>query len=554
MTDDRQLERALREALETRLGTAAGRYPEWGTSEQARRAMVWPGRSLRSLVPARLALAAAALLAIGLVGAAALRAPNQTAGSPTPAASCAGCGGSAILAAAAFDDRHIVGVGGTDGFSGDLVLVRSEDGGTTWGVEHPDAPAFTALARAGDRLYGSTECLPTYPRDYGLPSDQWGYPPATDRTVHPAPVSCLYYSDDRGETWYETGAGRLVDPTFADDTYGWAHTEYDPMGQTPSVLYATSDGGRTWTAQLLPCDAAAPWIEQAVATGQGAGYVLCVGARPDSPDPTVVRHWSLVRVAAGKADVVIGSDRAGVAVGTDVANFAMRSGGTGWVYADRYTPPTSPTEPYDWHSLVYRTSDGGSSWAPPQETPDWPGPVSVSYPTPVVGFAAFRDTGRASGILETTDGGLTWRKLASWDWWSFTLTATDSGAPWPTISLAAWARVEAPAAPGSSGGLSLRTRMPRIPNLAAPWMSARRLSPTITTSAGSGFPRPERAIRKASGFGFSQSVSAELKTRSKALPRPSPPTIARSSGQWFERIALRHPAERTVSSAASVSG
>jgi photosystem II stability/assembly factor-like uncharacterized protein len=430
MTDEGELERSVREALESELGTAAGRYPEWGMSAQAKRAMAWPGRSVRSLVPARLGVMAAALLVSALVLAAVLRVPAPPASSPVPGASCAGCGGSAVVAAAAFDDRHIVGVGGTDGYQGNLVLVRSDDGGHTWTVEHPDAPAFTALARAGDRLYASRECLPTYPTEYGLPSGEHVVGHGVDPDYSAAPESCLYFSDDRGRTWHDAGAGRLVDPTFADAMNGWAHTEYDPVGQTPSTLYATSDGGRTWTAQALPCATATPWIEQAVATGPGSGYVLCVGERPDSSDPTVGRDWTLVRGAADEpAVMVLGPGSPGVAAGTDAGNFFVRPDRTGWVYAYRYTPPTSATEPYDWHSLIYRTGDGGSTWAPPAETPDWPGARSCSFVSSTLGFAAFLDTGRASGILVTNDRGLTWRALASWDWWSFAPSATGSEVP-----------------------------------------------------------------------------------------------------------------------------
>ncbi|MGD0249045.1 MAG: hypothetical protein ABSB75_08345 [Candidatus Limnocylindrales bacterium] len=426
MSEDSALERSLQDALEWELGVATGRYSSWGDSPQAKRAMAWPGRSLRSFVPGRFGAAAAAVALIGVLAVAVVNFGSQYVVQPQ----CLGCGGAAIRGVVAFDDRHIVGVGGTDDSRGNLVLVRSDDGGKSWSVEHPDAPAFTALALAGGRLYASRECLPTYPPDYALPSGaDVAFGGGVDRSFHPAPGSCLYYSDDRGRTWHDAGAGQVVDPSFADAKNGWAHTEYDPLGRTPTTLYSTSDGGLTWRAQTSPCDAATPWIEQAVATGADAGYVLCVGPWDQyGGDPMVVQPWELVQVSPGEAPVVrFGPSSPGVPPATGASCFFMRADGTGWIYTDTTTLPTRSTDPYGWSAALYRTSDGGASWARPQDvSSDWPGARSASFVSPTVGFAAFTETGSKSGIVETTDGGLTWRTLVAWGWWTFEPIPTAS--------------------------------------------------------------------------------------------------------------------------------
>ncbi len=346
---------------------------------------------------------------------------------PIPRSSCAGCGGSGIQAVAAFDEMNVVGVGATE--SDRLLLVRTADGGRTWSIEHPNAPALKSLALAGSRLYGSIDCLPTYPPEaYPLPSgaDVY-YGSGVDHSFYPAPVSCLYYSDDRGRTWYDTGAGHLIDPTFADASNGWAHGPYDDLGKTPTTLYSTIDGGRSWQAQPTPCDSATPWIQQAVSTGPRSGYALCF-ARSDwtvwpadwAVEPPIQASWELVRVAPAGRTIVLSSSSSLVPANSGVGTFFMRADGAGWIYTDRTGPEVSSDGSWVWTASLYRTADGGQSWeAPIDASNDWLGSRFISFVSPTVGFAAFTSTGARSGVSETTDGGRTWRLIALWDWWSF---------------------------------------------------------------------------------------------------------------------------------------
>ncbi len=168
-------------------------------------------------------------------------------------------------------DSTIVGVG-TNGNRGELAVALSLDGGATWDVGARPSPALTHIAWAGDRLVGSSVCLP---------------PSAGGTPLEPDPTTCLFASDDLGRTWLDLQAGRLVDPTFADATYGWAHPPF-PIGTT---LFETSDGGTTWTAFTEPCPEATPEIYAAVVTAPGAGYVVCYGPAGSDSQP-----WALLEL------------------------------------------------------------------------------------------------------------------------------------------------------------------------------------------------------------------------------------------------------------------
>jgi photosystem II stability/assembly factor-like uncharacterized protein len=338
-----------------------------------------------------------ALLAIALVVTVTVASVRFVAVALLPG-SCAGCIGSAIWAVAALDEQHVVGVGGTKDAGGNLVQIRSSDGGATWRIERPDAPALTAIAVAGSRLYGSTYCLPTYPPESGLPSGaNVYYGSGVDHSFYPAAASCLYFSDDRGANWHDAGAGRLVDPSFADASNGWAHSPFDTEGGPTSILYTTSDGGRTWRADPAPCDAATPWIAQAMATGPGSGYVLCVGSWVNDQAP-----WALVKIRPGAPPEVMSSTRTST-LQLGYGTFFIRADGMGLASAD----------------TLYVTADGGRSWTPSAQRDDWTWIRGVSFASSKVGFAAFRWSGSQSGVETTNDGGLTWRPVADWDWWEF---------------------------------------------------------------------------------------------------------------------------------------
>ncbi|HEX7495650.1 MAG TPA: hypothetical protein VF349_03350 [Candidatus Limnocylindrales bacterium] len=417
------LEGELKAALSNELASTEGEFPLWGMSPQSRQAQAWPDRSMRSLLPRKIWVAAAATATLCLaLGASLVRVTGPTTAATTsPHTPCDAFCGPTIWATAALDGLNVIGVGGSMGDQGSLVLVSSVDGGKTWASARPNAPALTSLAVAGGRLYGSTACLPTYPPEYGLASGTTGgFPSGLDHSFYPAPTSCLYYSDDRGVTWHDSGAGRVVDPTFADAMNGWAHSPYDMVGQTPTTLYSTADGGRTWHTELPPCEGDTPWIKQAIATGRNEGYLLCVGADDPTALLTTAQPWVFVHIAPGAArttrwftvsDLLVTSN-----VGAD--NFTMRADGTGWIYTYTYLKAEPSGVPEKATSFgLYRTEDGGSSWAPLQDaSADWLGMRDVSFVSSTTGFAAVQLPTSGSEIIATTDGGRTWQALVTWSW------------------------------------------------------------------------------------------------------------------------------------------
>lgn len=253
----------------------------------------------------------------------------------------AGCGGvewwpgaparADLWAVAPLGNGELLAVGSSDDAWGELMAARSTDSGTTWTMSRVSGtPGLTRLAVAGNRLYASIECRP--PSSGGQP-------------LGPVPTSCLYVSSDRGVTWNDAHAGRLVDPSFADANYGWAHPE--ELGGGP--LSETTDGGSTWHDSLAPCPSDTPTIKAAVATASRAGYVLCFAA-PDTGD----QAWRLVQVSV---DGTVATRYQGLlhSSGDDmpglqddfVQGFTMQAGGRGLIWGS---------------GGMYETADGGVTW------------------------------------------------------------------------------------------------------------------------------------------------------------------------------------------------
>ena len=280
------------------------------------------------------------------------------------------------IAADGVDD--LVAVGGSDDDKGGLVLAKSLDGGATWVVSDPDAPAMTHLGRAGNRLVTSVACLP--PTIGGDP-------------VGEGPDSCVYVSDDDGATWRDIDAGRLVDPTFSDESYGWTHPPFPVEGP----LFHTFDGGLTWSSFAEPCPADTPTIYASVAVAPESGYVICFGPVSGSR-----QAWSLIEWVTNSATVRFsgnidyGNDPEGLS-SDFVQGFTMRADGAGLIWTSNST---------------YRSADGGSTWQPMSQEGLDRGFFRGGGTMPDVDHAFLVRRGPYSSIVEWQDG--QWHSLISW--------------------------------------------------------------------------------------------------------------------------------------------
>lgn len=265
-----------------------------------------------------LAVAALVLLALGVALAGALtgwlnRPPSRV----------------AISAVTVRGEHELFAVGGTGLMEGEGVIARSSNDGVDWTVFRVPVPVLTRVASAGDRLVASRYCLP---------------PSAGGQPLAPAPSSCLFASEDGGTTWRDLGAGTLVDPTFVDASYGWAHAQF-PTGRG---LYESLDGGLSWSELDTPCPPEKPMLYSAVTTGRQAGYVICFG-----PAVGNGQSWSLIeRSASGEIQIRYegraggGEPRQGLK-DDFVQGFSIGADGSGLIWAS--------------HGL-HKTIDGGRSW------------------------------------------------------------------------------------------------------------------------------------------------------------------------------------------------
>ncbi len=240
--------------------------------------------------------------------------PAATACAPSNAVKTA-----AIEAIAALGQDHLIAVGSSGygsrgGTPSEGIVARSDDAGRHWTVVEPDLPDLTFVSAAGNRIVASRYCLP---------------PTVGGQAVGPAPASCLFASDDGGSTWHDLAAGPLVDPTFVDASYGWAHSQI-PSGEE---LAESVDGGQTWSALDSGCPADKRRVFRAVATGRQTGYLICFAESTATGQP-----WALIqRSASGQGSVLLeGNSTLGEAQnGLEdevLRGFTMRSDGLGMMW------------------------------------------------------------------------------------------------------------------------------------------------------------------------------------------------------------------------------
>jgi photosystem II stability/assembly factor-like uncharacterized protein len=261
------------------------------------------------------------------------------------------------------DERHGWAVGGKG------ALLVTEDGGATWRQLPPPAEESLRDIFFADESNGWLVC---------------------ERNLHPLrqdtePRSYLLRTTDGGRSWSRvapaaSGAeGRLVGLRFADVLHGWAFGEL-------GTLYATRDGGATWTRQSVPTrrlllgakflDARRGWL-----VGAGGTLLRTEDGGTSWREGQLAEARAVVAPsAAPKAEFAAGprfnavdfaDERRGWAVGSLGSIYVTEDGGRTWraqqsgVTAElRDVKFTNARE--GWavgaQGVVLRTRDGGQTW------------------------------------------------------------------------------------------------------------------------------------------------------------------------------------------------
>ncbi|MCP5149223.1 MAG: thrombospondin type 3 repeat-containing protein [Chromatiales bacterium] len=274
----------------------------------------------------------------------------------------------------------------------------SADGGTTWssastGLGAVDVRALAVDPADADIAYASVAgggLLVTSDRGAGWAAVGPGpspfllalaVDPATPTTLHAAAFDGVFRSTDAGVSWTEIGPDLAATFDVVNDL-AVASPELRLATTRAGVLRST-DGGASWTAANLGIDRASV---RGLAVAPATGRLLAA-------------------VAAGNHRIVASDD--------DGATWQPTDGG---LPADE-VPLTIALHPVDANvgfvgtvSGVYRTTDGGASWAAVPVSSSGPfAAIAVEAGTPTVVYAA----SQSAGVSRSTDGGDTWTLLGN---------------------------------------------------------------------------------------------------------------------------------------------
>jgi photosystem II stability/assembly factor-like uncharacterized protein len=191
-------------------------------------------------------------------------------------------------------------------------------------------------------------------------------------------------TSDGGRSWARTGSPTLLDAAggglalhvrFADPEHGWIWTD-QPGASSPSLLYTTADGGRTWTPEANPApgsvifdlEASGGFVQLADAAPCATGTSSCQGQTVEEifSTPAGAPHWT-----EGPVQPSIG---AGPVPGADFTLF----GTSGWLLTvNRTTVSGARIEGGRW-----------VAWTPPCATANGAGYLAAASPSDLVAVCA----------------------------------------------------------------------------------------------------------------------------------------------------------------------
>jgi photosystem II stability/assembly factor-like uncharacterized protein len=296
----------------------------------------------------------------------------------------AGGGPSAVVAV---DDQVVWFVGGVAPSVGpDSYLVASTDGGRTWHERWP-----TATPRPVSAL---SFVSPTTGFGTGIVGDG----------------EAVVRTDDGGVTWRLVG--QLPKPALPASAEGGAQTlssvdTETGWALTAGGLYATRDGGATWTAVALPAGIAPPVavafrdpLDGCVLATDATDFFHALATSDGG------RTWA--DVPGGQAAVqgcAWGDAGAGLVASAD-SNLGPKAPGPGGLVVVEGTDAWVPSQ-----GAILRTANSGASWQAitwSQATgPQLAGAIALTFGSPEDGWLLTGD----GHLLRTTDGGLTWSEL-----------------------------------------------------------------------------------------------------------------------------------------------
>jgi photosystem II stability/assembly factor-like uncharacterized protein len=284
--------------------------------------------------------------------------------------------------AIAFTDSTSGFIAGDSGATYRAVVGTTRDGGRTWRLLAMDRPGLLDVAAAAGHVWVVVSCGPDDPPDC-TPS--------------------LLRSDDGAKTWHALPGVSYVAPAFRDADHGWAIDQSTLATTGRATIVASDDGGLRWRPLAAPCPAGPEAPADVGVFAGGKGWVVCAGDAG----------------AGSQGKAILGTMDDGAT--WQVLSFVGFEGGQtgrlplgGIIQAAGIVPGAAGV--LGTSHGTFRTADGGRTWREVSfDDPETHAVDAVSLVDHRSGYLLMRDFEAAmENLLTTNDGGVTWRRIASW--------------------------------------------------------------------------------------------------------------------------------------------